>query len=155
MVLLLLGLAGAEGADFNYKQNGRDWPELNPKCGGPNQSPIDLRRDYGAYTYYDAKVENHTGTCANSVDATVTWWEDYHYGGYYLKPAGTCKFESTLAEKKYGSKADYWTSSRIEYHVGSEHTIDGKRFDLELALMSSATPLPGVTPAADEYAYHA
>lgn len=28
--------------DFNYKDNGAEWPVKYPSCSGPTQSPIDL-----------------------------------------------------------------------------------------------------------------
>ena len=37
--------AYAAANEWNYQNNGSDWPDLvieNNECGGPNQSPVDL-----------------------------------------------------------------------------------------------------------------
>ena len=40
----LLALGSVNAADWDYKQNGKDWPAA--ECvNGPNQSPIDLNLD--------------------------------------------------------------------------------------------------------------
>lgn len=154
MIAALVGLASV-GA-WDYKENGRDWPRTAPGCRGLNQSPIDLKSDYGAYTYYDASAELHRQTCtANTVGGGVSWAQSplsdpgakrLSYGA-----TGSCVTRSRLAQEKFGTEADSWASESTEYHHQSEHTIDGKRFDLELTMYSSFATDHGAGGGAGEF----
>lgn len=46
MVFIAGAAEAAYKGDWNYKQNGKDWPDLKDlkdnNCGGKKQSPIDL-----------------------------------------------------------------------------------------------------------------
>lgn len=45
-VFALAGAAlAAEGTNWDYKQNGKDWGKLYDACNGGNQSPIDLTKN--------------------------------------------------------------------------------------------------------------
>ena len=41
-------------------------------------------------------------------------------------------FNSELGKKIFGAKNEKWIATEFHFHAGSEHTIDGERFDLEL-----------------------
>lgn len=57
-------VSAAEGI-YNYAQNGADWKNVNPKCGGTNQSPIDLKTGANAYKRYDESEDLFTKTYQN------------------------------------------------------------------------------------------
>lgn len=42
-------LAGSAVVDFDYSQQGADWPEKFPDCARPQQSPINLLDPISSY----------------------------------------------------------------------------------------------------------
>ena len=72
--LLLVWSTSAAG--YDYKTNGKDWPELTVDknvCGtGKNQSPIDLRTD--GWTMKHSDFDNFNKIYTNQVlDVDVKW----------------------------------------------------------------------------------
>jgi carbonic anhydrase len=66
-------VASTQAADWNYAQNGADWPDLEAACGATNQSPIDLKTDTSGYTIFDAADDDITKIYQNQKGATVNW----------------------------------------------------------------------------------
>ena len=60
--------AAAQAANWNYKtNNGEDWPSVvinNNKCGGTNQSPIDLKTE--GWPKFDAERDNFQKMYSNT-----------------------------------------------------------------------------------------
>ena len=76
--VLPLGIAAAaEGAEWDYKTNGADWPSLSPDCGKTNQSPIDLpdpwtNKNFDIPMYENAEF-NFKRSYSNVENVQVNW----------------------------------------------------------------------------------
>lgn len=67
-------LVNASGDEvFDYLQNGADWPDDFPDCALTNQSPINLKSAYDAYTRYDKSEDLYTKIYANQKDEEIYW----------------------------------------------------------------------------------
>lgn len=69
-------LAATQAADWNYLENGADWPNLaidDNLCGETNQSPIDLLTDYSSYPNYSAADDDLSKIYSNQKGMTVNW----------------------------------------------------------------------------------
>ena len=53
---------------------------------------------------------------------------------------GPNSFSSNVGDDYMGIHTPNWDAERIEFHAGSEHTINGKRFDLEMNTIFKADP---------------
>ena len=49
-------------------------------------------------------------------------------------------FESSTAKEYGGDERNY--AKQLHFHSGSEHTIDGKRFDLEMHIVHQSAETP-------------
>ena len=58
----LFGLSNVEAAtgEYDYSQNGRDWPSKFADCAKTNQSPIDLSTNPSAYPRYTSADDSFT-----------------------------------------------------------------------------------------------
>ena len=129
-------LAATQAADWNYATNGADWPDAFPECGATNQSPIDLKTDTSGYQIFGAADDDITKIYSNQYGGTVNW--NGHTSQTDLgKDATTDKmttvnfFKSKIAKNHFGAP-DTFEGIQFHFHAGSEHTIDGKRQDLEM-----------------------
>jgi carbonic anhydrase len=133
-----------------YEQHGAEWPgqkwDINGdgnkqwSCSGPNQSPIDLSYQVPVV---DAKVDNFTKHYENIVPdprkttPTKVGWEDASstvYVRYDHPPDPRSKqwyFKSSYASDYLWGPSTFY-GIQFHLHSGSEHTIDGQRFDLEM-----------------------
>ena len=118
---LFASVASAAAAD--YTTNGADWHDL---CEfGKEQSPIDLtgatdngKMELIGYNYYDFKV--NTSFKTTDVTKTISFDTDA-----LRKKA---ELELNFAD---GSKS-YFQPLQFHFHSPSEHTVDGKHYDLEV-----------------------
>jgi carbonic anhydrase len=127
--LLLLSEVSASGVEFDYTTNGADWPEAYPDCALTNQSPIDLISAPGAYETYAASEDQFTKTYTNQENVAVAWVGDTNK--VTLDADTTNFFTSEVASSVYGANTQY-NAAQFHFHSGSEHTIDGQRFDFEM-----------------------
>ena len=117
--------AAATAASADYTSNGADWPDLCQT--GVKQSPIDLTTDtdtsdkmeFIGYNYFDFPV--HTDTFKDD-DLTFT----ISFSDNQLRQNA----ELQLVHDD-GSKG-YYTPLQFHFHAPSEHTVDGKNYDLEV-----------------------
>lgn len=68
-------LAAAHAADWDYSQNGADWPNIAgyEACAATNQSPIDLKTDTSGYKKFKASDDDITKIYSNQKASTVNW----------------------------------------------------------------------------------
>lgn len=129
-------LAAVQAADWNYAQNGADWPDISPDCGLTNQSPIDLKTDTSGYKIFGSADDDITKIYSNQYGATVNWNGHTSQTNLGLD-AATDKyttvnmFKSKIAKNHFAAP-EVFEGNQFHFHAGSEHTIDGKRQDLEM-----------------------
>merc|ERR1712166_791228 len=119
----------ASGGDFDYLSNGADWPEAYPDCALTNQSPIDLKSAPDAYPVNAATEDMFTKMYSNQADVEVKWVGDTTK--ITLNADSTNMFTSEVASTVFGAGKQY-NGLQFHFHSGSEHTIDGQRFDFEM-----------------------
>jgi carbonic anhydrase len=51
---------------------------------------------------------------------------------------GYAGFESDLGQSLFGAEAAKWDAFEFIIHSPSEHTVDGKRFDMEIQIFHNA-----------------
>ena len=121
-VATLLASVFAASGDFNYLYNGADWGQSVPLCDtGKYQSPIDLpptsqpmdrskdlKIEGGNYDNYSSQIANYGSTIK-----VTTGSGDYHLTSY---DGFTYPFEF----------------AQFHMHAPSEHTRDGRLYDLEM-----------------------
>ena len=121
------------GAEWDYKQNGADWPDLEVegnKCGMKNQSPIDLRRR--GWPVVDAADDNFNKFYTNQKgDIPVVWNGHTSQTAVNKEGQDLQKFTSQISKDKFGGGTRF-NGVQFHFHHGSEHTIDGERYDLEM-----------------------
>ena len=117
--------AAVSAAAAKYEQNGADWGDLC--ANGKEQSPIDLtvggaiengKMEITGFNYFDFDVDSQYSTA----DVTHTT---------YFHPAAlteNAEFQITFAD---GSQS-YFTPLQFHFHAPSEHSVDGKLYDLEI-----------------------
>lgn len=82
------------------------------------------------YKVYNSKKDAFTKTYSNQVDANPKF--NGHTNQIDLDAAdGTNMFTSQIASNIFGADNEF-SGVQFHFHAGSEHTIDGKRFDLEM-----------------------
>ena len=122
-------------AEWDYKQTGADWPAKYPDCALPQQSPINLLTPltkYGrAYDIYDS-AEDGTVPSYGDLAAAVVGFHPVRYTVTVpIKTSGYSGFKSMVGKDILGGP-EQWEAAEFVLKTGSEHTIDGERFDLEL-----------------------
>uniref|UniRef100_A0A7S4QAF5 carbonic anhydrase n=1 Tax=Alexandrium monilatum TaxID=311494 RepID=A0A7S4QAF5_9DINO len=119
-----------EVSGWDYRLHGEDWEHLG-KCGGPNQSPVDLPR------YVDVQGQTKS----------LLWFD------YYVDPDLKPSKVAHLMNDGHGLRYDVqlngvdlglvkiggreYTASEYVFHAPSEHSLDGAIFPLELQIYHS------------------
>jgi len=130
-------LERAGGSGWNYAGQGEYWPETHPYCGGKRQSPIDIdtSRVFDCYTPADQTVNfsgyNKKGTVAGklaNVGSSLKFTPSETKAGKLPGiVGGTLDAEYKLLQYHF-----HWGSSNDR---GSEHTIDGQCYAMEMHLV--------------------
>jgi len=123
-------MSRAGGSGWNYAGQGNYWLKTHPFCAGKRQSPIDIdtskvrdtQDSYLQFVDYEGKI---AGTMAN-VGSSLKFTPD---GG--ISSAGV-NIDHNNAHYKLLQFHFHWGSTNAR---GSEHTIDGQEFALELHLV--------------------
>ena len=138
---------------WNYENNGLDWPSytstssFNNQCGKSDfQSPIDLRtsdhsnpwpQKYEADEYENGNYnQSYVNILGPQIQRTAqdTIFVDLPEITGIRKMSNVSSFNSSWASDNFGSNIIYNATS-INFHSPSEHTINGKRFDLEMEVV--------------------
>ena len=115
----------SEGTSYNYTEGGKNWPGL---CkNGSNQSPIPITYKRSVLAPYSAGLI--------SIDYAMAY------------PTGTwssagLNFTETFGTIEYTVLEDYFsgTIDQILFYSPSQHTINGKHYDMEITLISNTLP---------------
>jgi carbonic anhydrase len=90
---------------------------------------ISEKSDDFDYTIYKGEEDAITKDYSNQFDVQNN--NNGHTTQVNLSPLTTNLYTSQLAEKVFGTGTD-WAGAQFHLHAGSEHTIDGERYDLEM-----------------------
>ena len=128
----LLGTASA--ASWDYKtNNGEDWPDLaiaGNKCGGTNQSPIDLKTE--GWPKFESSEDNFQALYTNQVgDIEPKWNGHTHQTPINKNGQNLQMFESRYPAEKWDGPTRF-EGVQFHFHHPSEHSVDGKLHDLEV-----------------------
>ena len=131
--LLLLSYFAQAEQSFHYAKAGRDW-KAGECASGWQQSPIDI-------VIRDAEPlkENHGDDLDIKLDYNDFEGDEMNmeFDGHHYKisrSSGESAGEMTARVSK--DKKDHtFEVQEIVFHGGSEHTIDGKRYDLEMQIV--------------------
>ena len=123
-MMATIAAAGGAGAKFNYNKLGDDWGETYPLCKtSREQSPIDLNTKL-MITSKEMKIEGfdyRNYAQIQILNADVTIRVDIFDGDLEVTfPTGDQKLFSPL---------------QFHFHTPSEHTVNGKRYELELHIV--------------------
>jgi carbonic anhydrase len=125
-------------ATWDYKQNGRDWPQIERaghmafhECNETRQSPIDLSMDNVSSTYSPSK-DAYGKVYSNPRNPTIEWM---HVTSKLIFDKNDVNFFSSYySESEFGTDR-LWQGAELHWHHPSEHTIEGKHYDLELHVL--------------------
>ena len=130
--------------EWNYDKHGSDWPDLYPNCADQFQSPINLIdavTEYGKmYDIQDFATDESDSTYWDLEFPTVNFdLSKYTVDVYIDHNHGYAGFESNIGNLLW--KADKkWDGMEFILHSPSEHTINGKQYDLELQVYHKNHP---------------
>ena len=149
--VLLGSVFAAEGAIWNYTLNGADWPKLDAiednQCGGTTQSPINLPTEMDESKIRDSDADFFGRIYTNIIDQSVTF-DGSTSVVQYLTPGLPSHFKSDFnLDDRLTSPV--WKATKFHFRSGSEHTIDRKRYNLEMQIMHT----PSIPIGADNSGY--
>ena len=129
LISSLLLASSTMAATWDYKKNGADWVDVYAACGKENQSPIDLLTSWDVE---EAKEDAFNKLYTNQKTAIPITWNGHTSQIAVNKTTQDLQtFHSNYAKEELGA-TDRFTGVQFHFHHGSEHTIDGKRHDLEM-----------------------
>jgi len=133
LIYLVSAASAAVAGDWGYKENGNDWPQLkdieNNSCGNTKQSPIDLPMVVAPQSIVNSKDDQFNKIYTNPKDVEVTWTGKT---SYISLPKDDVNLFQSWHNHKTRKTCHLWDAVQFHWHHESEHTIDGKRYDLEL-----------------------
>ena len=134
-------------AEWDYKNSGTDWPEVQCQTGS-FQSPIDINR---------SRAKKHLSLLKNRLEFSPGY--STLQRGMVTNDGHTIKFtvdESNGAGISGGPLASSYTLAQFHFHwgsrrgQGSEHTINGRAYDAELHLVHYKSTYDSFAAAFDD-----
>lgn len=126
--------AATDEYTYSYVANGADWPQIVAKgteCNSKCQSPIDLRTEGNTHPYQQGNGREFVGKYKNFKNAKVVNKGMTIQVDIPKDDQENNFFESGYSQDDLGGDLKF-TSAQFHFHAKSEHTIDGKRYDLEM-----------------------
>lgn len=96
-----------------------------------NQSPIDIETAKAVDRSHELKIERNYSNLTN---------QNFTWANFKLQ----CAFEGGEFTLTEGEKSKKFVAYEIQFHAGSEHTLDGKRHSLELQIAHKSGEEVGV-----------
>ena len=133
------------GQDNSYvftNHEPKHWPPLFPQCGGKSQSPIDLHR----YFLPSRNLTKLKFLHGYSQEIAGTFQNNGFAVKYYL--ASDSKADVIINKKSYRLREIHfhWGANLNNQTLpGSEHTLDGQQFAVEMQLLHSEQSLNDTT----------
>lgn len=134
-LLFSMDTTRAASGVYSYIANGADWPLMEKtECMKSNQSPIDLRTNGNSVPFSSESAHESSFMYENFGKAKVTNLgktiqidipKDDQAKNYFTT-------EHVPDIRKGGDK---FTAVQFHFHAKSEHTIDGKRYDMEMHIV--------------------
>ena len=102
-------------------------------CSEPGGSPINFNTFFDDYEQYAVGDDNGSAQFANQRNKAIT------YSDYTTKVEldGVNQFKSDIGKNVLKFNPESWTATHFEFHRRAEHTIQGKRHDLEFQTVFS------------------
>uniref|UniRef100_A0A8C0HW35 Carbonic anhydrase n=1 Tax=Balaenoptera musculus TaxID=9771 RepID=A0A8C0HW35_BALMU len=128
--LLLLGAQAQHGAEWTYSEgvlHEAHWPREYPDCGGKRQSPIDLHRKK---VWYNPSLRA----------LNLSGYEVQHGAFPMINNGHTVQISLPPTMRVMAANGTQYTAQQMHFHQGgasleisgSEHTIDGIRYVIEI-----------------------
>ena len=132
-LLLIPAVAFAQSVKFDYVSYGEDWPRLKIEgnmCDDSNQSPIDLKTT--GWNVVMNKEDNYNRIYQDLTGGGI----QPKWNGYTTKLdinlPGKLQVVNTEIGKKYYQAGKRFMGTFIQFRHESEHTVDGKKLDMEV-----------------------
>ncbi|KAK3598214.1 hypothetical protein CHS0354_005796, partial [Potamilus streckersoni] len=120
---------------YNGKSGPEHWPEHVPTCGGRSQSPVDIHS-----SKYNSSLGNFNFTEYDVTGTDIYMIED---NGHTIQ----VDIKVNNITMSGGGLGSEYTAAQFHFHWGgnslrgSEHTLDGKRYPMELHIVHYKTSL--------------
>ncbi|CAF1032085.1 unnamed protein product [Didymodactylos carnosus] len=124
-------------AHWDYEHNGPDtWPHEYEQCEGNSQSPINIQK---RQVRHDLTMDN---LILNGYkNASITWNITHNGHTIVVTPSSTAKITMSGAKLlDTFNLAQFHMHWGLNAYQGSEHTIDGRKYPLEIHFVHSTTP---------------
>ena len=129
---LCLMAVAVQAANYNYDKSGADWGNTASLCEtGKKQSPIDLPALGSDQSSVSDELKVQGQGYVNYTDASLQYLQhtlkvDTGAGNYYYTDENGTTYPFTFAQ--------------FHMHAPSEHSVDGKLYDLEMHFVHVADP---------------
>lgn len=137
LACLLQEMANAAGSTpIDYSDNGKNWGAEFPLCAfGQEQTPIDLSAN-GALSSSSMQLNGYAYQNMPAVNIKRD-------ANGIVTPVNAGEFQIDFAD---GSKS-LFTPLQFHFHAPSEHTVDGKLYDMEMHIVHQYKDQPGALGA--------
>jgi len=151
ITLSLCHMVAAGGHGWNYHTEDpsgpANWGSFFSTCNGDRQSPVDLTGGKRVMSYPPLILQHYDKTPAQSVLSN-----NGHTAKLSTQPTGT----KTIPTMSGGGLKHQYKFSQVHFHwgaedgKGSEHTVDGRSYPLEMHLVHYKADKPAISDAIEE-----